>query len=60
MIFMTVSGKRTNKQAWEEELSCAGEPKAFGVVAGNGLHASREAPTNALGAFRIVFRSLTR
>lgn len=37
---MTVSGKRTNKQAWEREPSCAGEPKAFGVVAGNGLYAS--------------------
>lgn len=38
--FITVSGKRTNKWVWEEELLCAGEPKAFGVVAGNGLHAS--------------------
>lgn len=56
---MTVSGKRTNKQAWEEEMSCAGEPKAFGMAAGNVLHASRGAPTNALGAFRNVFRSLT-
>lgn len=37
---MTVSGKRMNKEGWEEELSCAGEPKAFGVVAGNGLYAS--------------------
>lgn len=37
---MTVSGKRTNKQGSEEELSCAGGPKAFGVVAGNGLYAS--------------------
>jgi len=33
--------------------------KAFGVVAGSGLYASWGAPTNALGAFRNVFRSLT-
>ena len=57
--FMTVNGKRTNKQGWEEELPCAGEPQAFGVVAGNGLFASGGAPRNALRAFRDIFRSLT-